>query len=107
MVNKVDSQNFETEVLNSQVPVLVDFYADWCGPCKMMAPVVEALSEQMDGAKVKFAKLNVDESGNIAASYRVMTIPTFIIFKDGKAAATFVGAMSQNELKEKLEQVLA
>lgn len=106
MVNKVNSQNFEAEVLKSQLPVLVDFYADWCGPCKMMAPVFELLSEQM-GEKVKFVKLNVDESGDVAASYRVMTIPTFVIIKDGQAAGTFVGAMSQTELKEKLEQVLA
>lgn len=107
MVHKLDMNNFDSEVLKSEIPVLVDFYADWCGPCKMMAPVMEVLSEQMDTNKIKFAKINIDDNSSIAASYRVMSIPTFIVFKDGKAEATYMGAMSQNELKDKLEQVLA
>ena len=107
MVQKLDMNNFDSEVLNSQVPVLVDFYADWCGPCKMMAPVIDALAEQMDTNRIKFAKINIDDNSNIAATYRVMSIPTFIVFKEGKPVATYMGAMSQNELKDKLEQVLA
>lgn len=105
MVNKLKETDFEAEVLKSNKPVLVDFYADWCGPCKMMAPVVEALSEQMKS--VEFAKINIDENGSIASSYKVMSIPTFILFQDGKAKAVFSGAMPQAELKAKIEQVLA
>ena len=84
MEYKFTSANFEEEVLNSEIPVLVDFYADWCGPCKMMAPIVESLAESFDG-KVKVGKLNIDEEMDIAQKYRVMSIPTFIVFKGGQA----------------------
>ena len=100
------TQNFETEVLKSAQPVLVDFYADWCGPCKMMAPVVEQLAEELEG-KAKVGKLNIDENMDIAEKYRVMNIPTFLIFKDGQEKERIVGAVSKNELKNKLEQTLA
>ena len=92
MEYKFTSANFEEEVLNSEIPVLVDFYADWCGPCKMMAPIVESLAESFDG-KVKVGKLNIDEEMDIAQKYRVMSIPTFIVFKGGQALETSVGAM--------------
>ncbi|MCI9199544.1 MAG: thioredoxin [Lachnospiraceae bacterium] len=105
MEYKFTSANFEEEVLNSEIPVLVDFYADWCGPCKMMAPIVESLAESFDG-KVKVGKLNIDEEMDIAQKYRVMSIPTFIVFKGGQALETSVGAMSKDDLEKKLQKVL-
>ena len=104
-VTKVNEQNFQTEVLQSAETVLVDFYADWCGPCKMMAPVVEKLAEEFDG-RIKIGKCNVDENMQLAQSYRVASIPAFIVFKNGEQAASYVGAMSAAQLREKLEQVL-
>ena len=105
MEYKFTTDNFEKEVLQSELPVLVDFYADWCGPCKMMAPIVEGLAQGYDG-KVKVGKLNIDDEMEIAQQYRVMSIPTFILFKDGKAVETSVGAMSKDELESKLQTVL-
>ena len=102
MEYKFTSADFEKEVLQSDKPVLVDFFADWCGPCKMMAPVVEELE-----GKAKVGKLNIDENMDIAEKYRVMNIPTFLIFKDGQEKERIVGAVSKNELKNKLEQTLA
>lgn len=97
--------NFEEEVLNSALPVLVDFYADWCNPCKMMAPIVAKLAEAYEG-KVKVGKLNVDENMIIAQKYRVASIPNFVIFRDGQPVANFVGVMSEADFREKLEQVI-
>ena len=99
-------QNFETEVLQSELPVLVDFFAQWCGPCKMMAPLVEKMAEKYEG-KMKIGKLDVDDAMEIAQKYRVASIPTFIFFKNGEAVATFVGGMSANELETKIQQFLA
>lgn len=104
MEYKFTSANFETEVLKSDLPVLVDFFADWCGPCKMMAPIVEGLAGSYEG-KVKVGKLNIDDEMEIAQKYRVMSIPTFIIFKDGQAVDVSVGAMSKEELEKKLQEV--
>lgn len=104
MEYKFTSANFETEVLKSELPVLVDFFADWCGPCKMMAPIVESLAGSYEG-KVKVGKLNIDDEMEIAQRYRVMSIPTFIIFKDGQAVDVSVGAMSKEELEKKLQKV--
>lgn len=106
MEYKFTSSNFEKEVLEADKPVLVDFYADWCGPCKMMGPVVAQLAEQM-GDKVKIGKLNIDENMDIAEKYRVMNIPTFLIIRDGQEKERIVGAVSKNELEKKLEQTLA
>ena len=94
-----DGNNFDKEVIQSELPELVDFYADWCGPCKMMAPVVDELATEYEG-KVKIGKINVDNAQEIAAQYRVMTIPTFIYFKDGKPVNTIVGVVNKQKLEE-------
>lgn len=101
-----NNDNFETEVLKSDIPVLVDFYADWCGPCKMMAPIVHQLAEAYVG-QMKIGKLNVDQALLVAQKYRVMNIPTFIFFKGGEPIATLVGGMSKADLEAKIKQVLA
>ena len=94
---KINSENFEKEVLNSEKPVLVDFFADWCGPCKMMAPIVEELATELDG-KVKVGKINVDENSDIAVEYNVMSIPTLIVFKNEKEEKRLVGVRDKEEL---------
>ena len=99
---QLNSENFEQEVLQAQQPVLVDFYADWCGPCKMMAPLVEKLAEEA-GDKAKICKLNVDDAQSIAAQYGVMSIPTFIVFKQGEAVNKTVGVQSEESLKNMLK----
>ena len=99
---KVTKDNFEKEVLESKVPVLVDFYADWCGPCKMMTPIVDALAEEA-GDVYKVCKLNIDEDTPVAIKYGVMSIPTFIVFKNGEVHAKKIGALSEAELKGMLE----
>ncbi|MCI8403064.1 MAG: thioredoxin [Lachnospiraceae bacterium] len=96
---------FEKKVLKAEKPVLVDFYADWCGPCKMMAPVLDELSaEKAD--QLTIYKINVDENPDIARQYRVMSIPTMILYKGGEAAVTVMGAMSKADLWKKLEGAL-
>lgn len=94
---KLNSENFESEVLNANEKVLVDFYADWCGPCKMMAPVIEELAEELQG-RAKVGKINVDESTDTATQYDVMSIPTIIIFKNGKEVKRFIGVRDKQEL---------
>lgn len=98
-------ENFEEEVLKSELPVLVDFYADWCGPCKMMAPLVHQLAESYEG-QAKIGKLNVDTVLTIAQKYHVMNIPTFMFFKGGEPVLTAVGGMSKNDLEAKLKSIL-
>lgn len=90
--------NFEQEVLQSEIPVLVDFWAPWCGPCKMLAPVIDELAEEI--TDVKICKLNTDEADTIAFKYKVMSIPTLILFKNGEVAATSVGAKPKSEIKD-------
>jgi len=100
-----DSTMFKKEVLDAQGVVLVDFYADWCGPCKMVAPVIDELAgEKKD---VKFAKVNVDEHSDIASQYSVFSIPTFIIFKDGKAVNQFSGAMGKEGFESEISKAQA
>ena len=91
MEMKFTSENFETEVLKSEIPVLVDFYADWCGPCKLMAPIVEQLAAEYEG-KLKVGKLDVDANTDIAMKYGVMSIPTLILFRKGEVFRKEVGA---------------
>ena len=96
---KVNKDNFEKEVLNAGVPVLMDFYADWCMPCKMFGPVFEATAEEFEG-KVKFVKVNIDESPEIAEKYFVMSIPTLKLVEGEELKGNFVGAMSQDDLED-------
>lgn len=98
-------ENFQKEVLESDIPVLVDFYADWCGPCKMMAPVLEKLADEYAG-KVKIGKCDVDENMDLAEKYRVSSIPNMQLFKAGEPAAAFIGYMSEEALREKIEAAL-
>ena len=99
------SANFDAEVLSSSMPVLVDFFAAWCGPCKMMAPAIEKLAEEYEG-KAVVGKLDVDESMAIAGRYGIMNIPTLIIFKNGEIVSKFVGLQNKNELKKALDAAL-
>ncbi|HOW35693.1 MAG TPA: thioredoxin [Candidatus Omnitrophota bacterium] len=98
-------KNFEEEVLKSKIPVLVDFWAEWCGPCRMIAPAVDQLAEEFSG-KFKVAKVNVDEAQDLAMQYSVMSIPTLMIFKEGKVADMVVGALGKEQLAKKMKQNL-
>ncbi len=102
---KLTGDNFEKEVYQAEVPVLVDFYADWCGPCKAMGPVVDELAKEYEG-KAKVGKLNTDENQNIAMEYGVMSIPTFIVFKGGKAVKKMVGMQDKRNLVAAVEEAL-
>lgn len=101
-VVKLTAENFEKEVLQSEKPVLVDFYADWCGPCQMMGPIVEEISNEVNDAKV--CKINIDEQMSIAQKYGVMSIPTFIVFKNGDVADKKMGAMPKSAVLSMLGQ---
>lgn len=100
-VLNVTERNFEAEVLKSDLPVLADFWAAWCGPCRMLAPIVEEISEELEG-KLKVVKVNVDEAQDLAGNYQVMSIPTLIVFKGGEPVAQMVGAMSKDQLLLKI-----
>lgn len=98
----ITKDNFEKEVLRSDIPVLVDFWASWCGPCKMLSPIIAQIAEEQEG-KVKVGKINVDEQQELAVQYRVMSIPTLIVFKNGEAVAQSVGVQP----KEQIESLFA
>ena len=97
----VTMENFEQEVLKSELPVLVDFWAGWCGPCMMLAPVVEEIAHEYEG-KVKVCKINVDEQGELAQKFGIMSIPTVLVFKDGKVTKQSVGLVPKEKLTELL-----
>ncbi len=99
-------QNFETEVLKSQTPVLVDFWAEWCGPCKIVDPVVSELASEY-GGKLKVGKLNVDENQTSSQKFNVMSIPTIMLFKNGQPVKSVIGAQSKENFKKAIDEVLA
>ena len=101
----VNDSNFEQEVLKYNGPVMVDFWATWCGPCRMLGPVVEELAKEYEG-KVKVCKLNTDEGPDTSAKYRITSIPTIIFFKNGEVASQTVGLQSKAALQEKLDALL-
>ena len=100
---EINDNNFESEVLNFNGPVLVDFFASWCGPCKMLGPIIEELIIEMKDQPVKIFKVNVDESPQTASKYGIMSIPTIIIFKNGEVVETLQGLQNKEVLKQKLE----
>ncbi len=104
-VLEIEDSNFEEEVLNSDKPVVVDFWAPWCGPCKMVSPVIEELAQD-NGEKLKVCKINVDENKETASSYQVMSIPAIFIFKDGEVKDQVVGYLPKEELQEKVDNVV-
>ena len=98
----LNAENFDKEVLHSELPVLVDFFATWCGPCRMLAPIIEELAEEQEG-KVKVCKLNVDDASGIAARYGISSIPTLILFRNGEIAASSLGFKPKAEIEELLK----
>jgi len=104
-VLEVNNENFENEVIKADVPVLVDFWAEWCGPCKQISPIVDEISSDLDG-KLKVTKINVDDSQDLAAKYNIMSIPTLLIFKGGEPVEQIVGAMGKDQLLEKINPQL-
>ena len=106
-VNEIkNSQEFEQQVINSTNPVFVDFWAEWCGPCRAVSPVVEELAREYDG-KVDFVKINVDENGEIAQKYNIFSIPTLAIFKDGQVVSQKVGASTKESFKTMIDSSLS
>ena len=97
----ITKANFESEVLNSPIPVVIDFWATWCGPCRMIAPIIEEIAEEYDGT-VKVGKVNVDDEPELASKFRVVSIPTIVLVKDGKVTASAVGYMTKDKLLKEL-----
>jgi thioredoxin 1 len=105
-VTEVTDTNFQAEVLESEVPVLVDFWAPWCGPCRMVAPVVEEIAKER-GEALKVVKMNIDDNNETAIAYNVMSIPTLMVFNHGEVAKTVIGAYPKKRLEAELEPALA
>jgi thioredoxin 1 len=105
-INEVTDNNFQAEVIESDVPVLVDFWAPWCGPCRMVAPVLEEIASEK-GEALKIVKLNTDENQQTAIAYQVLSIPTLILFKNGEIAKKVIGAYPKRKLEAELEPALA
>lgn len=105
MAIKLDEQNFETEIKSSDKPVLVDFWAEWCAPCRAIAPVLEELDHEMQG-KIKIAKLNVDENPDIASRYKVFSIPTLVLFKNGREIGRMIGAAPKSKIMKFIDESL-
>ena len=106
LIKQVTDATFETEVLNAGSPVLVDFWAEWCGPCKMIAPILDEVATNYNG-KLQVAKMNVDDNREVPAKFGIRGIPTLMVFKDGQLAATKVGALSKAQLTAFIDQQLA
>jgi thioredoxin 1 len=105
MIQDVDTSNFDDVIQNADVPVLVDFWADWCGPCKTMQPMLEELSDLMHG-RVQFVKLNVDEARNIAIRYRIQSVPTILVFQEGRPVDSITGVPPRFNLVNRIEKHL-
>ena len=105
MAIELNSENFNKEVLESQKPVIVDFWAEWCGPCKMISPIFEELSKEM--AEIKFTKVDVDSNQDIAGKFSVRSIPTLVVFKNGEEADRIVGAMGKDDLKKRIKEIIS
>lgn len=106
MVKEINETNFEQEVLNSKIPVLVDFWAEWCGPCRMLSPIIEELAKTYSEDQVKICKLNVDENPKIASKYGIMAIPTVIIFKNGKPFEQITGVRPKLDFEKMINRAL-
>lgn len=103
-VLNITEENFENEVLKSNVPAIIDFYADWCGPCKMMSPIVDEIAEELKD-KVKVGKINSDDNMNLAEKYGIMSIPTILVIKDGKVVKTFVGVTDKTTIINEINNI--
>lgn len=101
-VTSVTNKNFDNEVLKSDLPVLVDFWAEWCGPCKMISPIVDEIAEELKG-QIKVAKVNVDDAQDLAGKYQIMSIPTLLLFKSGEPVEQIVGAASKDNILGKVK----
>ncbi len=102
---KVTAENWDEEVISSNIPVLIDFWAEWCGPCRMLAPVLDELATELNG-KLKIGKVNVDEEQELAAKFQIRSIPTMLLFKNGKIQTQLVGAMRKQDLHNKISEYL-
>ncbi|GFI60916.1 thioredoxin [Clostridiales bacterium] len=105
MIKVISNETFKDEVMKSDKPVLVDFFATWCGPCKMVGPVLEKLSNEYEG-KVKFAKLDIDNANDLATQYSVFSVPSMLIFKGGKEVGRIVGALPPSEITKKINELI-